>query len=147
MEKIKKFLIIFFIVATIFILFMTNDGFAKPVKKYIVTSRYGPRGNIFHYGIDLVSLDGDLNIYSPANGIVTFAGWAGNAGNMVVLKANEYEFQFMHLQQIFVQINEKIKKDQKIGIMGTTGYSTGVHLHFGIKKNGNYINPDDIFKF
>ena len=126
---------------------MSNDGFAKPVKKYIVTSRYGPRGDHFHYGIDLVSLDGDLNIYAPSDGVVTFAGWANKAGNMVIIRSKEYEFEFMHLEKIFVTPGQKVKRDQKIGIMGTTGYSTGVHLHFGVKKGGKYINPEEIIKF
>lgn len=122
-----------------------------PLKKHIVTSRFGNRilnGQVqFHCGVDLMSYS-DWNVYAPVDGTITFAGWAGTAGNMVILETINYRHRFMHLQKITVQKDSQIKQGDIIGVYGNTGFSFGAHLHWDIfyKPTQKFENPENLIQ-
>jgi len=95
----------------------------------------------FHPGIDFKGNKGD-DARCTANGTVVFAGWAGGYGNCVrIAHMNNYETLYGHLSRISVKVGQDVTVGQKIGEVGSTGRSTGTHLHYEIRKNGKAINP------
>jgi murein DD-endopeptidase MepM/ murein hydrolase activator NlpD len=95
----------------------------------------------FHPGIDFKGNRGD-EAKCTANGKVVFAGWYGGYGNCVrVAHANSYETLYGHLSRISVKVGEEITVGQKVGEIGSTGHSTGNHLHYEVRLNGKAINP------
>lgn len=117
-----------------------TGNFAWPVKKAKITSKFGKRWGSFHEGTDKVS--SDRNILASDNGKVIQAGWNGGYGNSITIDhQNGYTTLYAHLSKINVEKDQIINKGEKIGIMGTTGNSTGVHLHFEIAKDGEKQNP------
>lgn len=104
-----------------------------------------------HDGFDMVGID-DKTIYSPIDGVVEYAGWE-NAGNhnkgfglYVRIKQNNSpdRYYFGHLSKISVKINQKISKGAVIGTEGNTGYSTGSHLHYCVRKDAKKSKIRDI---
>lgn len=117
-----------------------TGNFSWPVSGAKITSRYGPRWGSIHRGIDLVSKN--RTIMAADNGKVTFAGTQKSYGKVVIIDhGNGYETLYAHLSSISVSSGDKVQKGDKIGVMGSTGNSTGVHLHFEIHKNGKHQNP------
>lgn len=117
--------------------------------QFRVTCEYGRKGNWkagYHTGIDLVGKD---TIYATCNGKVTRTGFDKSYGNFVVVKSNEDgRFHwYCHLSKILVANGTNVTRTSKIGIMGSTGNSSGKHLHFEIRnagnRYGNQINPAD----
>jgi murein DD-endopeptidase MepM/ murein hydrolase activator NlpD len=112
------------------------------------TSSFGYRanpfdgeGSEFHPGIDFSGKKGDP-VKCTASGEVVFAGKAGGYGNCVRIKhINNIETVFGHLSRILVRVGQKVTVGDKIGLVGSTGRSTGTHLHYEIRKNGVPINP------
>lgn len=114
-----------------------------------VTCEYKRKGNWaagWHTGIDLV---GEEKIYSSCNGKVIKTGYDKSYGNYIVVKNNtdgRYHW-FCHLSKIIAGIGKKVSKTTVIGIMGSTGNSTGKHLHFEIRNASNKyadtVNPAD----
>ncbi len=95
----------------------------------------------FHPGIDFQGRRGD-GVKSTADGKVVFAGWSGGYGNCVRIKhKNDFETLYGHLSKITVKVGQKINVGQNIGLVGSTGHSTGNHLHYEVRKNGKPINP------
>lgn len=95
----------------------------------------------FHPGIDFKGNKGDA-ARCTASGRVVFAGWAGGYGNCVrIAHANGLETLYGHLSRISVNVGDEVTVGQKIGEVGSTGRSTGTHLHYEIRKNGKAINP------
>lgn len=95
----------------------------------------------FHPGIDFKGNRGDA-AHCTANGKVVFAGWYGGYGNCVrVAHANNFETLYGHLSRITVKVGEEVTVGEKIGEVGSTGRSTGNHLHYEIRKNGKAVNP------
>jgi murein DD-endopeptidase MepM/ murein hydrolase activator NlpD len=95
----------------------------------------------FHPGIDFKGNKGD-DARCTANGTVVFAGWAGGYGNCVrIAHSNNLETLYGHLSRINVKVGQDVTVGQKIGEVGSTGRSTGTHLHYEIRKNGKAINP------
>jgi len=77
-----------------------------------------------------------------ARGVVEFAGLRGGFGNCIMLKhGNGFETLYGHLSKILVRVDQKIEIGQQIGNIGSTGRSTGPHLHYEVHKNGQQINP------
>ncbi len=118
-----------------------------PLDTTRVTSRFGFRMHPTlgkrkqHNGVDYGAPVG-TPIWAIASGRVKKAGWMGACGKGVVLKhANGYESIYCHLSSIAMNAGQKIRQKQLVGRVGTTGRSTGPHLHFGLKKYGKYINP------
>jgi murein DD-endopeptidase MepM/ murein hydrolase activator NlpD len=95
----------------------------------------------FHPGIDFKGQYGDP-ARCTANGRVVSAGWMGGYGNCVrIAHANGYETLYGHLSHISVHEGQEVTAGQVIGKVGSTGRSTGTHLHYEVRKNGKAINP------
>ncbi|MXV51091.1 peptidoglycan DD-metalloendopeptidase family protein [Pedobacter sp. HMF7647] len=95
----------------------------------------------FHPGIDFRGNKGD-KVTCTANGTVVSAGWSNGYGNCVRIRhANNYETLYGHLSKINVSEGEKVKVGDNIGLVGSTGRSTGNHLHYEVRKNGKLVNP------
>ena len=94
-----------------------------------------------HNGIDLAGVPINTSVYTPIDGVVTTSMLSVSAGNWVVIKNGNTEVEFMHLNIRDVKKGDTVKKGQKIGGVGSTGASTGVHLHIGAKVNNQYIDP------
>ncbi|MFD1362669.1 peptidoglycan DD-metalloendopeptidase family protein [Lentibacillus salinarum] len=109
-----------------------------------VTSKMGERWGSTHKGID-ISGTSNRTIQAADNGTVVSAGYDdGGYGNKVVINHNNgMKTVYAHLSSISVDPGQKVEKGSKIGVMGSTGNSTGVHLHFEVYQNGSRQNPQD----
>ncbi|HPS85419.1 MAG TPA: M23 family metallopeptidase [Spirochaetota bacterium] len=117
-----------------------------------VTSGFGIRTHPFsgdkkfHCGLDIGAEEGTV-VKSAGDGTVIFSGWKDAYGNMIVIShKNNYLTIYAHNSKNLVDVNEKIKKGQKIGLSGKTGAVTGAHLHFEIRKGIVPLNPLRILK-
>lgn len=120
-----------------------GDGnFAWPASGGYISSKMGQRWGKIHKGID-IARPSNLSIKSADNGVVVSAGYDnGGYGNKVVIDhQNGYRTIYAHLDSISVSAGQTVPRGSKIGVMGSTGDSTGVHLHFEVYKNGNRIDP------
>jgi murein DD-endopeptidase MepM/ murein hydrolase activator NlpD len=118
-----------------------------PVDSRNITSDFGLRTDpftkkpSFHDGIDIGANTGDP-VYAAADGVVREAGWDGASGNHIVIShATGLRTHYMHLSRILVKKGQSVQKGEKIGLVGSTGRSTGPHLHYGVEQNGKLINP------
>ncbi|MDB5117254.1 MAG: hypothetical protein JWQ79_2746 [Mucilaginibacter sp.] len=113
-----------------------------------MTSSFGYRSDPFdsghaefHPGIDFKGSRGDV-AKCTANGRVVSAGYNGGYGNCVrIAHANGFETLYGHLSRITVKVGQEVVVGEKIGEVGSTGHSTGNHLHYEVRKNGKPINP------
>ncbi|HOQ67123.1 MAG TPA: peptidoglycan DD-metalloendopeptidase family protein [Candidatus Atribacteria bacterium] len=112
-----------------------------------VSSNYGWRNDPFtgrrawHTGVDVAAPTG-RNVVATAEGKVVFTGWNGNYGRCVIVRHQfGYETVYGHLSKILVNTGEVVKKEQIIGQVGSTGRSTGPHLHYEVRRYGSVINP------
>ena len=132
---------------------LTYDGgkMAWPVPGYSrISSGFGYRSNPFggsgreyHNGIDIPAPRG-TNIVAAYDGQVAWSNYSSSAGNWVGIDhGNGYYTIYMHMSKRLVSEGQMVKKGDVIGHVGTTGRSTGNHLHFSVRKDGNYINPLD----
>lgn len=102
---------------------------------------FGDRSYEFHAGIDIGGETGDV-VAVPANGIVTEAGWKGGYGNMIeVDHGNGLKTRYGHLSRIGVEVGAAVGRGQIIGLIGSTGRSTGPHLHYELRLFDKPINP------
>lgn len=120
-----------------------DTGFWRPVHSAAITSEYGPRIHPIygtysnHSGMDLApNGGGDLNIYPIANGHVVYADWYGGYGKAIIVvhevNGRIYSSLYGHLSSIYVSVGDIVTKDSAIGYMGSTGNSTGTHLHLNM---------------
>ena len=118
------------------------SSYAFPLKSYsYVSSEYGSRWGTTHTGIDFAAPAG-THIYSWRSGTVTFAGWSGGYGNFIIVDHGDgFVTRYAHCSKIAVTKGQTVSQGQVIGYVGTTGNSTGNHLHFEIKVNGRFVNP------
>jgi murein DD-endopeptidase MepM/ murein hydrolase activator NlpD len=94
-----------------------------------------------HNGVDYYAPAG-APVGSVAPGVVTLAGWTNGGGRTVKVRhPNGYETEYLHLSAISVKAGARIGQGELVGRVGMTGLATGVHLHYGLKKNGSYVNP------
>jgi hypothetical protein len=128
--------------------YLDLTGFQYPLTKhYRVTSEFGPRRYRFHHGIDLKTYKGD-SIISAMDGMVRIAKRVGAYGNLVVIRHNNgLESFYGHLSKILVKQDQIVKSGELIGLGGSTGRSTGPHLHFELRYLGQCVNPRDLFDF
>ncbi len=125
-----------------------TQGFIFPLRHPVVTSsfsyrrwhpilhRYRP-----HHGTDFRARYG-TPLYAVADGKVSYAGWMRGYGKVVKIRhAGGYESLYAHQSRIRVRRGQRVRQGQIIGYAGSTGRSTGPHLHFGLTKNGRWINP------
>ena len=123
-----------------------------PSGKGVKTSGFGFRFHPvvkrrkFHTGVDIGAPQG-TSIIATASGIVEKAGWNGNYGRYVLVNhKNGYKTAYAHQSEILVNIGNTVKKGEIIGKVGTTGMSTGNHLHYEVIKNGKKVNPENYYK-
>jgi murein DD-endopeptidase MepM/ murein hydrolase activator NlpD len=120
---------------------------ASPLESTFPTSGFGPRWGRYHYAIDLQLYMGDP-VYSVFDGIVRVSGFeAGYGYHVVVRHYNGLETLYGHFSQLKVESGQFVKAGQVIGLGGSTGHSTGPHLHFEVRYQGNQINPTLLFDF
>lgn len=106
-----------------------------------VTSPFGARWGRAHEGIDIANNDAPP-ISAALPGRVTFAGWQDGYGNLVKLAhGNGLETRYGHMASIGVVKGDAVATGQQIGVMGSTGRSTGIHLHFEVRVGGTAFNP------
>lgn len=110
-----------------------------------ITSRFGYRrlrigGSNMHYGLDIDGVTGDP-IRAAVRGVVTYAGWNGGYGNLVVVEADGTEYYYAHASKILVRTGDLVRTGQVIALIGNTGRSTGSHLHFEIRVDGTPVDP------
>lgn len=112
-----------------------------------IASQFGNRRDpkskelAFHPGVDLAA-DKAVTVHASADGVVCFSGIADGYGNLIIIR---HKFGFIsyygHMSLRYKNLNEKVQRGQIIGFVGSTGKSTGNHLHFEVRKNGRPINP------
>lgn len=119
---------------------------AWPVRGWIA-SGYGDRNNPvtgqkgFHMGIDIAN---DLNtpVRSAADGTVSFAGWEGGYGKLVIVThGHGFQTYYGHLAELKVAVGQPVKRGTLLGLMGATGNVTGPHLHFEVRVYGGAVDP------
>ena len=104
-------------------------------------SPFGGRMYEFHAGLDIDGERGDA-VYAPATGTVTEAGWKGGYGQMIEIDhGNGLVTRYGHLSRIEVEAGQPISRGQVIGLVGSTGRSTGPHLHYELRIGEKPINP------
>ncbi len=118
-----------------------------PVGNGIITSGYGYRrsplggGYEFHRGVDMAAPRG-TPVLSAAEGVVTFSGWLNIYGLVLRIDhGNGYETKYAHLDKMLVEVGDRVIKGQMIGLVGSTGRSTGPHLHYEVSIDGTEVNP------
>ena len=101
----------------------------------------------FHYGIDLAASKG-TPIVASRSGVVEFAKYSSSAGYYVKIDHQDgFDTVYMHMTHYIVKKGDKVSAGQVIGYVGSTGTSTGNHLHFGVMYKGSYVNPADYLNF
>ncbi|MDO5641567.1 MAG: DUF5930 domain-containing protein [Paracoccus sp. (in: a-proteobacteria)] len=118
-----------------------------PVKSaFRYTSGFGPRWGRQHRGIDLAAASG-TPILATGDGVVKFAGRQSGYGNLIIIEhALGTETRYAHLSQIRVKAGQRVSRGSQIGDMGNTGRSTGTHLHYEVRVNGEAVNPMSFIK-
>lgn len=127
----------------------SSSGWITPCSYVAFTSpfgyRYHPISGVWkmHYGVDLAGPQG-TPIYAAKSGQVAIASYNGSAGYHVeLIHEGGWASVYMHMTHYVVSVGDYVSQGQVIGYMGSTGGSTGSHLHFGISYNGTYVNPAD----
>ena len=118
--------------------------FSDPCPGSYLTSSFGYRDfdHKFHKGIDLGTNGEILPVYAAESGTVVKAEYDNLAGNWVLIDhENGLTTKYMHFSHTFVEEGQEVTKGQQIGLTGTTGRSTGIHLHFQIEENGVAVDP------
>lgn len=126
----------------------SSSGWVQPVASYTITSAFGMRLHPIqkvwkmHQGVDMAAAQG-TPIYAAKSGKVTTASYqAGGAGYYVSINHGDgFASIYMHMTHFIVSPGQYVSAGQVIGYVGSTGGSTGPHLHFGISYNGSYVNP------
>lgn len=126
---------------------LSHKGFRRISSPFGIRSRHPVTGtpNNFHSGVDLAAPRG-TPIYATGDGVVQEAKFLGGYGNCVVVE-HGYGFKtfYGHMQAFIVKKRQKVKRGQHIGYVGSTGMSTGPHLHYEVRKNNRYMNPVHYF--
>lgn len=124
-----------------------KESWIVPCYYVLLTSPFGYRdsptagASTFHQGVDLAGPEG-TPIYASRSGTVTIAKYSNSAGYYVTINHGDgYSSIYMHMTNYVVSVGQTVSQGQLIGYMGSTGISTGSHLHFGISYNGSYVNP------
>jgi murein DD-endopeptidase MepM/ murein hydrolase activator NlpD len=124
-------------------------GFLRSPMRYTATvsSGFGSRRHPIlgyqraHQGVDYRAPTG-TPVWSVGDGVVTLAGWNGGCGKTVAVRhENGLESIYCHLSSISVRVGARVDQKQTLGAVGSTGLSTGPHLHFAVKRAGAYVNP------
>ena len=117
-------------------------SFIRPAEGSI-TSRFGKRSRGTHTGVDIANKEG-TPIVASASGTVIYAGWKGSYGNLVIVShGNGIESYYAHCSVINVTAGDTVSQGQNIANIGSTGNSTGYHVHLEIRLNGTPLNPEN----
>lgn len=118
------------------------------MKRGNISSHFGPRsspggfGSTYHQGLDIAFPKG-TKVLACEDGTVISAGYMGGLGNCIIIDhGSNLQTVYGHLSEIKVKEGQKVVRGQYIGNVGSTGNSTGPHLHLGVKLNGRYVNPE-----
>lgn len=121
--------------------------YIRPVTGGRITSKFGSRNSVIkgmstnHKGVD-IGVPLGTSVYASCGGTVKFAGWSGSYGNVVFINHPDgRQTRYAHLSKILVKVGDKVSQGQKIALSGSTGVSTGPHVHFEIRINGTPVNP------
>lgn len=126
---------------------MGTGTFALPIRNYYVSSHIGMRWGRMHEGIDCAAPTG-TKIYAADGGVVTFSGWSSGLGYCVKIDhGGLMTTTYGHCSRLLVSAGEQVYQGQNIALVGNTGNSTGPHLHFEIRYNGEMQNPEDYLNF
>lgn len=121
----------------------TGD-FAWPAVGGYISSYFGPRWGSHHNGID-IARPSNRNILATDNGVVEEVTSQSGYGNYIVINHNNgYKTLYAHLSSMDVSVGDTVPQGTKIGVMGSTGRSTGTHLHFEVIKDGSKIDPMNV---
>jgi murein DD-endopeptidase MepM/ murein hydrolase activator NlpD len=122
--------------------------FASPVNTAVrMTSNFGYRRDPFHGGRRMhsgIDFAGPLGtpLLATADGVVTFAGWKSGYGRIVEIQHDfGIETAYAHMSRISVKVGQRVSRGDRIGDMGSSGRSTGVHLHYEVRVGGEAVNP------
>jgi murein DD-endopeptidase MepM/ murein hydrolase activator NlpD len=122
-------------------------GRVIPLASGRLTSRFGMRfdplagGHRMHSGIDLAAAEG-TPVTAPQDGVVSFSNWSGGYGLLVAVEhASGVQTRYGHLSRVTVRPGQQVRKGQVLGLVGSTGRSTGPHLHYEIRHRGRAIDP------
>lgn len=127
-----------------------GNGYQSPLSSLVITSPFGSRvdptgtAGTYHDGVDFA---GSMNqsVFAARGGSVVMTGFDGSAGNYVIIKHDNGMYTYyLHLNQIMASSGQSVSAGTVIGLMGTTGNSTGVHLHFGMASTpywSGFVNP------
>jgi len=123
------------------------SGFRFPLRSYRITSSFGMRADPFtgrqqmHRGIDLAAPEG-TEVYAAADGVVTAVGDDPVYGKYIIIShSNNWTSLYGHLQKIEIDLRSEVKSITLIGRVGSTGQSTGPHLHFELRQDGKHFDP------
>ncbi|HEY8541415.1 MAG TPA: M23 family metallopeptidase [Pseudothermotoga sp.] len=125
--------------------FNTEKGYIWPIYG-VISSPYGWRVHpvnkqmSFHSGLDIAAPEG-TPIFSSTSGVVSFAGEKSGYGLMVEVKSSNNTIRYGHLSKITVYVGQKVERGTLLGRVGSTGVSTGPHLHFEVLVNDSTVNP------
>ena len=125
-----------------------GEGFLRPGVGE-VTDSYGGRINPvtfapgFHTGVDFADAYGS-NVYASKSGTVIYSGWISGYGNTVIINhGNGVETLYAHNSELLVSVGQEVSRGEVVALVGSTGMSTGPHIHFEIRINGSHVNPMD----
>ena len=124
---------------------IASDDWVLPTSGYVITAGFGQVGSLWesaHSGLDLAGLPG-TPVVSVASGVVASAGYSGACGNRVaVVLDTGTTTLYCHLDKLSVRVGDKVTAGQQLGTMGSTGHSTGPHLHFEVlTPAGERVDP------
>ncbi|MBR1536624.1 MAG: M23 family metallopeptidase [Treponema sp.] len=130
-----------------------GELFVYPITaSWRLTSRFGPRKDPFtgvassHTGIDMACPTG-TPIRAAMSGKVVYVGWSNIFGNYIIINhGNGYQTLYGHMSKTLAKKGQSVDQSTKIGLVGSTGYSTGPHLHFTVYKNGKLVDPLTLLK-
>ncbi|WP_175490945.1 M23 family metallopeptidase [Pontibacter chinhatensis] len=125
-----------------------NREYNMPLEKTPITSKFGPRSGRWHYGTD-IDLDTGDSIYAAFDGVVRINKWDGGGyGNYIVLRHyNGLETLYGHMSRTIAKTGDFVKAGEVIGLGGSTGRSSGPHLHYEVRYQGNPLDPENIYDF
>ena len=126
---------------------MPKESFIWPISSTRITSKFGPRkppiagASDFHRGIDIGAKSG-TDIHAAASGTVVISEYNYSAGNYIMISHGDGLYTvYMHCSKLLVSEGAKVAQGDTIGLVGSTGVSTAPHLHFGVRVNGQYVDP------
>lgn len=117
--------------------------YIKPISGGRFSSGFGRRWGRMHKGVDWATPTG-TTVFASSDGVVEFAGWGNGYGNTILIAHPDgRKTRVAHLSRILVSVGQSVKQGETIGLSGSTGRSTGPHVHFEIYINGTQVNPLD----